>query len=105
MTSRFRSNRDTVFNSGYEDVLPDSETFNLADLTGLLAVENAAGMRVYYGMDENYGIHAILVAVDDDGNDILPQENSLLGSDPEIIMEQGIRCPPTCPAGESPLNT
>ncbi len=104
MTTRFRNNKSTVLNSSYAGVLCNSETFNLDDVNSLLAATGTAGIRIYYGMDENYNVHAILVAVDEEGNDILPEENSLLNTDPIVIIEQGIRCPPTCP-DSSPLNS
>jgi hypothetical protein len=85
-------------------VLCNSETFNIEDVNTLLAATGAAGIRIYYGMDENYNVHAILVAVDEEANDILPEENASITSDPIVIIEQGIRCPPTCP-DNSPLNS
>jgi hypothetical protein len=104
MTETFRANRSTVFNSSYANALCNSETFKLAEVNALLAVTGAAGLRIYYGMDDNYNIHAILAAVDEQGNDIIPPENASLNGDPAILLEQGIRCPPTCPE-ESPLNS
>jgi len=104
MTTFYRNNKSAILNPGYGSVLCNSETFNLEDVNTMLAAHGAAGMRIYYGMDENYQVHAILVAVDEEGNDILPEENSLLNTDPVVIIEQGIRCPPTCPA-DSPLNS
>lgn len=104
MTTRFRNNKSTVLNSSYSSVLCDSETFNIEDVRTLLETSGAAGMRIYYGMDENYNVHAIMVAVDEEGNDILPEENSSITTDPIVIIEQGIRCPPTCP-DSSPLNS
>jgi hypothetical protein len=104
MTTFYRNNKSTILNTSYSSVLCNSETFNLEDVNTMLAASGAAGMRIYYGMDENYNVHAILVAVDEEGNDILPEENSGLNTDPIVIIEQGIRCPPTCP-DSSPLNS
>lgn len=104
LTDRFRSNKTTILNSNYQNSLCDSESFNLSDVNAMLAVSGAAGLRIYYGMDENYMVHAVLVAFDEEGNDILPAENSNFTEDAELILEQGIRCPPTCP-DPSPLNS
>jgi len=104
MTSMYRSNKTTILNSSYSTVLCNSETFNLADINEMLEVSGAAGLRVYYGMDENYNVHAILVAVDENGDDILPEESSSLTDENGLIMEQGLRCPPSCP-NDSPLNS
>jgi hypothetical protein len=104
MTTRFRNNKSTILNSSYSSVLCNSETFNLDDVKTLLDTTGAAGMRIYYGMDENYNVHALLVAVDEEANDILPEENPSITTDPIVIIEQGIRCPPTCP-DNSPLNS
>jgi hypothetical protein len=56
-------------------------------------------------MTENKNIHSILVAVDQSGNDILPSltTTNLTADDDEVILEDGQRCPYTCPP-ESPLN-
>lgn len=104
MTARFRSSKSSVLNPGYSTSLCNSETFNLADVNSMLAIPGAAGLRAYYGMDENDIIHLVLVAVDEDGNDLVPSSNTSLNGDP-LILEQGIRCPPTCPGEESPLNS
>ena len=107
MTARFRSNRNTVLETEYqnEDILPLCETFSKSSIEGLLAQEGCEGFRIYYGMDENLKIHAILVAVNGNNADILPLQNALTEQDPEgTILEDGQRCPPYCPPS-SPLNT
>jgi hypothetical protein len=107
MTATFRANRNTILDSQYrnEDVLPLCETFTRSSIEGLLAQQGCEGFRIYYGMDENLKIHAILVGVNGNNADILPLQNSLTEQDPEgTILEDGQRCPPYCPAA-SPLNT
>jgi hypothetical protein len=55
-------------------------------------------------MDENLLVHAILVGVNENNEDILPAEtSSLTTTEDDPIMEQSIRCPPDCPPA-SPLN-
>lgn len=101
MTTRFRNNRATILGSNYQSALCNSETFNGTDVTTLLT--GATALRIYYGMDEDLKVHALLVAVDEEGKDILPASDTLTGNDDIFIMEQGIRCPPICPP-ESDLN-
>lgn len=106
LTAAYRSNRNSILQMGYQDqdILPLSETFNRADIDLLLAQEGCEAVRIYYGMDTNLKMHAVLVAVNEQNEDILPtqQENSL--SQEDIILEEGQRCPIICPP-ESPLNS
>ena len=97
MTTAYRSNRETILASGYQnqDILPLSETFNRDAIDRLLAVDGCAGIRIYYGMDSSDKVHAILVAVNE-GNEDLIEGNSLLNEEP-VIIEVGLRCPPSCP--------
>jgi len=85
--------------------LPISETFGLEAVRSLINHEGCAMLRIYYGMKADMQIHAILVAADAEGNDLLPSEatNTLTGDD-YAILEDGFRCPVTCPAA-SPLNS
>jgi hypothetical protein len=60
-------------------------------------------VRIYYGMDETLSVHAILVGVDQNGNDILPI--AATGDEEEgIIVEEGRICPPHCATDPSPLH-
>lgn len=91
MTARYRANRPENF--------PISETFAIEAITKLMSAEGCQGIRIYYGMKENLEAHAILVAVNAEGEDILPlvgDESVLDGSNP-VILEDAIRCPPVCP--------
>ena len=98
MTTLYRANRPANF--------PISETFELAAIQKLLAVEGCEFIRVYYGMKENMEMDAILVAANADGDDILPAtaKASTLTDDDGVIIEDGFRCPPACPKS-SPLNS
>lgn len=94
LTSRYRNNRP----SGW----PLSETFNKEAIEKLLSTEGCKFIRIYPGMKEDLSIVNILVAVNDDNEDILPQNDSLAAVDP-VIVEDGFACPPLCPK-PSPLN-
>jgi hypothetical protein len=97
MTARYREKRETILAAVYKgkNILALSETFSKEAVTTLLAVDDCAAVRIYYGMDETDKVHAILVPVNAANEDILPQV-SILEDDP-VILEQGQRCPPTCP--------
>lgn len=108
MTSRYRSNRDTVLKEEYQQgaILPICETFDKASIEALLSQTGAASLRVYYGMDSGLKLHAILVAADESDEDILPKtatNNNLNESEEGLILEDAQRCPPYCPP-TSPLN-
>jgi hypothetical protein len=47
-------------------------------------------------MAEDLSLHAILVAADDTGTDILPLLESADDGDGDIL-DEGVRCPTTCP--------
>jgi hypothetical protein len=103
LTSRFRSNCETMLAPSFRDsgTLPFSETFNRYDIKVLLDKENCEAIRVYLGMDDSQQVRMLLVGVNVHNEDILPGP-SLEGGG-EDIVEEGHRCPDTCPP-PSPLN-
>ena len=104
MTTLYKSDKEAILATAYQNqnILPDSETFNRNAFDTLLAKEGCAGLRIYYGMDENLKVHALIVAVNEDNEDILPALASPTVID-EDIVEEGQRCPDLCPP-PSPLN-
>lgn len=103
-------------------IVPISETFDREGFDALLAQPGCVGVRIYYGMDDTLGLHAIIVGVDAQNRDILPagtttttstttlsaatlESTTTTGEDTGestsdetgIILDEGIRCPPTCP--------
>jgi hypothetical protein len=105
MTAKFRGERENILKTEYQqqNVLPVAETYDKACFETLLAKADCAGLRIYYGMDENLKIHAIIVAVNENNQDILPSA-SLAATGDEDIIESGVRCPELCPEA-SPLNS
>lgn len=98
LTTRFRANQPAN--------MPVCETFEIADLNQLAAVTGCAYLRIYYGMKEDMSIHAVLVAVNADNEDILPSQtgsSTATETGDPVILEDGYRCPPDCPP-KSPLN-
>ncbi len=100
MIARYRENKETILAVDYKksDVLAYSETFNADDVRLLLSQPGCVGFRVRYGMDEKLWLHAILVGVDANGNDIVIKNPGLGLKDEEgYVVELGFRCPPDCP--------
>lgn len=106
MTAAYRSGRETMLDEAFRnaEVLPLSETFNRLAIDALLAQPGCEGLRVYYGTDEESKVHAILVAVTEDNEDILPSVLGVENSEEDIIVEMSQRCPDMCPP-TSPLNS
>lgn len=104
LTDKYRTDQNGILATSFQnqDILPLSETFNRADIETLLDQDGCEAMRIYYGMDGDDKVHAILVAVNEDNEDILPSQNIDPGVD--IILEEGQRCPIFCPPA-SALNS
>lgn len=96
MTTLYRANRP--------DNMPICETFRLDAVLRLTNHAACTELRIYYGMQPDKSIHAILVAGDAEGNDLLPTKGEVtVTGDDYDILEDGLRCPVTCPE-PSPLN-
>ncbi len=97
MTTLYRSEKNVILEDRVPpDTLALSETFPREALDKLLAVERCASIRIYFGMSENLQIHSILVAADENNQDILPFE-MYSSAQTGLIIEDGKRCPPECP--------
>ena len=95
MTTAFRADRETLLATGYKNnnTLPKSETFDRLEIETLLGLTDCEAIRIYYGLDSNSRVHAILVGVDSNDEDIIPQSSNYDAT----IVEQGRRCPDDCP--------
>lgn len=95
MTSNFRSS--TPAGMAY------AEKFDAASVKAVLSQPGCISLRIYYGRRVNNTVHAIIVGVDTNGNDIV--SSSITENNEGIILEDGVRCPPTCSgSGSSLLN-
>ncbi len=96
MTTLYRANRPSNF--------PICETFEKDAITRLMATTGCAYLRIYYGMKPDMNVDAILVAANENGEDILPASGTVTAlTDDPPILEDGYRCPEACPP-PSPLN-
>ncbi len=99
MTEKYRLNREDILKTQFQNqnILPLSETFDRSAFEALLDKSGCVGLRIYYGMDNDSKIHAIIVAVDENNEDILTDSE-------DDIVDNGNRCPDLCPPS-SPLNS
>lgn len=100
MILRYKDMKDKVLATTYlnREILASSESFDRAAISGLMAQTNCSKLRIHFGMDTDLKIHAIMVAVDDSGNEIIPDDPDAIT---EQIVENGSRCPTVCPTGTS----
>jgi hypothetical protein len=98
----YKANREEILADDYKgrNILAYSETFSVDAVLTLIANPLCRKVRIYYGMDSDKKVHAIMVAVDADDKDILPPDP---GVETTMIIEDAIRCPDQCPPG-SDLN-
>lgn len=106
MTSLYRQEREGILMSNYrnQNILPIAEGFGRSAFDSLLAQNGCAGLRIYYGMTEDLKVHAIIVATDANGHDLLASSNQLTSEEEDVIIERSNRCPEICDSS-SPLNS
>ena len=97
MTNRYQNERENILNSSYQnkDILAISETLEKDQLEKLLKLPGCEKLRIYYGMASLLKVHAILVAVDNENQDIIIQ-NKNANEEEEDILDDNERCPPSC---------
>lgn len=102
LTARYRAYREAILADLYQgqNILPLSETFDRQAFDFVLAQPGCSAIRAYYGMDEDYRVHLVVVGVDAEDRDILPVA-TLRRTDEEEeetgIIDRSIRCPEFCP--------
>lgn len=107
MTALYRQQMNTILATQYQEqnILPVCETFDKAALDRLLAETGCAAVRIYYGMSDDLKVHAVIVGVNSNNEDLLPSWANMLTSEGDpVILEEATRCPDDCPP-PSPLNT
>ncbi len=124
MIAKYNLERNSILEPLYrgQDVLAICETFDRADIDAVLAQRDCVAIRIYYGMDTSNKVHAIIVGVNSNNQDIVPSTesatstaastgiesgggsegvNQLLEDEGGIILENAYRCPTICPPGSS----
>src|SRR5215207_10990186 len=78
MTTLYRSQKETVLSNAYRDraILPICETFAREDIDILLEKEDCKALRIYFGMDASLKVKVLIVAVNSNGDDILPSSTN-----------------------------
>lgn len=101
MTTRYRENVEKIIAPELvgQDILCICETFKKDAFCEFLSRDYVYGFRIYYGMSEDLKVHAILVGVNEKGEDILPNTpgGPPTGDGDGEIFEDAQRCPTTCP--------
>jgi hypothetical protein len=112
MTSLYRITREEILKPEFQNqnILCLSETFDRAAIDQVLAEPDCSSIRIYYGMNDDKTVHAVVVGVDSKNQDILPasatttsMSTSDATTDDTVLLENGGRCPDLCPP-TSPLN-
>lgn len=100
MTTRYRQEKEQILADPYkgQNILCICETFTRGDIDLVLAQADCVGLRIYYGMDLELKIHAIIVGVNSKNEDILPERMAGWGDGKDTgIVDEPLRCPPNCP--------
>lgn len=88
LTHNFRENHPNAsVKGGY---------FSKKAISALLSQNNAVGIRIYFGNDENEQVKLVVVGVDANENDLVGEEN--------LCMEYSVPCPSKC-GNENILNS
>lgn len=105
MTTLYRKEKESILLPEFRDkkILANCETFNREAIDYLLAEKDCAGIRIYYGMDPELKVHAILVGVNSANEDLLPALTRAADEEGNQLVEDSQRCPDDCPP-DSPLN-
>ena len=107
MTHRYQQKRNDILKDEYagKNVLSICETFSKEAFDAYFTNDQCKGIRIYYGMDGDMLVHAIIVGVDDQNRDMLPKDNGSMlrataegdGDDDPPLLEESERCPEECP--------
>jgi len=106
MTTLYRREMDNILAESFkgQNILTVSETFDRGAFDTLLSEAGCTALRIYYGMSPDLKMHAIVVAVNSNNEDILPSTaiTATAGDEP-VIVEESQR-DPMIDTPSSPLN-
>jgi len=100
MTARYRAEKENILADAYKGkgLLSICETFDRGAFDQTLALPDCVKLRIYYGMDTTLKVHAIVVGVNSNDEDILPAAGATtMLLDTGDVIEEGQLCPPACP--------
>lgn len=89
-TKRYRDNLSAMLTQDYQGALSYCETFDADAIRTLLSQDGCVSFRAYYGLNEDNQVCSIFVGVDENNEDILRGDKS-------IIVDGGNTCPVNCP--------
>ncbi len=89
-TKKYRDQLKEMLTSEYQGALSYCETFDADAVRTLLDQMGCVGFRVYYGLNNDNQVCAIMVGVNDKNEDILNGDDS-------IILDNSKKCPDNCP--------
>lgn len=99
MTTRYRLEKENILVDAEKgkNILPICESFDVAIFKEVVSQPECMGLRIYYGMDIDKRIHAIVVGVNEKDEDMLPPVQIQSLNDGNLIIEEAGRCPTNCP--------
>lgn len=76
-----------------------SVLYDASFIQQLLNIPGCVSVRIHLAEDSKKTTTFVLVAVDKDGNAILPTTDEST-TEAAFILDEGLPCPPVCPGGE-----
>ena len=107
LTATFRSQKENILIDAYQNVgtLPICETFDREGFDIILGDTNCTGIRIYLGMDSSSKVRLVITGVNSNNEDIVvPSTHSSNNLSVDCVVENGTRCPTSCPPS-SALNS
>ena len=89
-TKKYRDQLKEMLTTEYQGALSYCETFDADAVRTLLDQKGCVGFRVYYGLNNDNQVCAIMVGVNDKNEDILNGYDS-------VILDNSTKCPKVCP--------
>lgn len=100
LISSFGSVKEDMLVNSYQNsgTLPVCETFDRDAFDIILGDTNCTGVRIYLGIDDTSKVRLVIVGVNSSDEDIvIPDDHPSNTTDVDCVIENGTRCPTTCP--------
>jgi len=97
MTALYRLQKENILSDLFKgkDILSICETFDAAPFLTVLNKPECKSLRIYFGMSADLKVHAIVVGVNQNNEEMLQGDS---------IIEVGAPCPPVCPTPPPPAS-